>query len=90
LIAVACAFSIFYAIFFKQKVLERIDKEILMVWTTIGLYIAFQTAIITAHPPVLIVLSIFSVIPVADKFRLPSKSPVQTIADPDPSANTGE
>ena len=65
---VACVFSVIYACFFKRKVLEHINKEILMVWTMIGLYIALQTPLITGYPPVLIVLSVLSVIPVANAF----------------------
>jgi hypothetical protein len=74
LFAAAAAFSIIYAIFFKQKILERINKEILMVWTMVGLYIAFQTSLITAHPPVLIVLSALSAIPIVNAFAHFDKS----------------
>jgi hypothetical protein len=68
LFVVACAFSIIYAVFFKQKVLERINKEILMVWTMIGLYVALQTPIIMANPAVYILLSVLSLIPIANAF----------------------
>lgn len=68
LLIVPSVFCIGYALFFKEKVLERINKEILMVWTMVGLYIALQTPLITAHPPVLIVLSALCAVPIANAF----------------------
>lgn len=68
LFAVACAFSIGYALLFKEKVLERINKEILMVWTLVGFYIAMQTPLITTHSQALIALSVLSVIPIINAF----------------------
>lgn len=68
LFLVACVFTIGYAICFKKKILERINKEILMVWTLVGLYIALQTPLVTAYPPVMIVLLALSLIPVVNAF----------------------
>ncbi len=68
LFLIACFFSVFYALCFKKKVLERINKEILMVWTLVGLYIALQTPFITAWPPAMMVLLGLSLIPVVNAF----------------------
>jgi hypothetical protein len=68
LLAVAGIFAIIYVGFFKEKILERIDKEILMVWTLIGLYVALQTPLITDSPAAIIVILIFSAIPVINTF----------------------
>jgi hypothetical protein len=68
LFMVPCIFAIIYALCFKEKILERINKEILMVWSLIGLYIAFQTPFITAYPPVFMTLLILSLLPIANAF----------------------
>lgn len=68
LLAVAGIFTIIYVGFFKEKLLERINKEILMVWTLIGLYVALQTPLITESRAAIIVLVIFSAIPVINAF----------------------
>ena len=65
---VACAFSIGYALCFKKKILEHIDKEILLVWTLVGLYIALQTPFIVSHPQLLIVLLSLSLLAVINAF----------------------
>jgi hypothetical protein len=68
LFLIACVFAFGYAFCFKEKILERINKEILMVWTLVGLYIAMQTPLITAHPPVLVSLLVLSFIPIVNAF----------------------
>jgi hypothetical protein len=65
---IACLFVFGYAVCFKEKVLERIDKEILMVWTLVGLFIAAQTPLVTSHPPVLIFFVVLSLVPVVNAF----------------------
>lgn len=74
LLMTACIFSVAYAICFKQKILERINKEILMVWTLVGLYVALQTPLITTHPMAVILLSALCIIPVANAFASLDKS----------------
>jgi hypothetical protein len=68
LLMVACVFSVVYAVCFKKKILEHINKEILMVWTLVGLYIALRTPFVTAHPLVLILLLVLSVLPIVNAF----------------------
>lgn len=65
---VACIFAIAYAVFFKKKILEHIDKEILMVWTVVGLYTALQTPFIIEHPPLLILIAVLCLIAIANAF----------------------
>ena len=65
---IACAFAIGYALCFKKKILERINKEILMVWTLVGLYIALRTPLITAYPLVMMILLALSLIPIVNAF----------------------
>jgi hypothetical protein len=68
LFLIACAFAIGYALCFKKKILERINKEILMVWTLVGLYIALRTPLITAYPLVMMILLALSLIPIVNAF----------------------
>ena len=68
LFLVACAFAVAYALCFKKKILERINKEILMVWTLLGLYIAFRTPLLMSYPPVVIALLGLGLLPVVNAF----------------------
>jgi len=68
LFMVACFFAVFYALCFKKKILVHIDKEILLVWTLVGLYIALQAPLIVSHPPLLIPLLILSLIAIINAF----------------------
>jgi hypothetical protein len=68
LFMMACGFTFTYAFFFKQKILERINKEVLMIWSLVGIYIALQLEFITAHPTVLIFLLALGLLPVANAF----------------------
>jgi hypothetical protein len=68
LFLVACIFAIGYAFCFKQKILEHIDKEILLVWNLIGLYVALQSPFVVSHPELLILLLILSLIVVINAF----------------------
>jgi hypothetical protein len=56
LFIIACIFAIGYALCFKEKILERINKEILMVWTLVGLCIALRTPLVMSYPPVYLAL----------------------------------
>lgn len=68
LFIIACVFSVAYGLCFKEKILEHINKEILMVWTLIGLYIALRTPLVTAHLPVLLLLLALCLIPIINAF----------------------
>ena len=68
LFLVACAFAIGYAFCFKKKILQHIDKEILLVWTLVGLYVALQTPFIVSHPQLLILLLGLGLIAVINAF----------------------
>ena len=61
-------FAITYALCFKKKILERINKEILMVWTLVGLYIAVRSPLVMAYPPVLLLLLGLGLLPVLNAF----------------------
>lgn len=74
LFLVACAFAIGYALCFKKKILEHIDKEILLVWNLIGLYVALQSPFVVSHPELLILLLILSLIAVINAFTGLDKS----------------
>jgi len=65
---VACVFAVGYAFCFKKKILTHIDKEILMVWTLVGLYAALQTPFIVAHPQLPYPLLGLSLIAVVNAF----------------------
>ena len=65
---VACVFAIAYAFCFKKKILQHIDKEIVSVWTLVGLYIALRTPFIVSHPQLLILVLCLSLIAVANAF----------------------
>jgi hypothetical protein len=65
---IACVFSVVYALCFKKKILERINKEILIVWTLIGLYIAFRTPLVMSYPPVFLPLLVLGLLPVINAF----------------------
>lgn len=68
LLLVACIFPVIYVALFREKILQRLDREILMVWTLIGLYVALQTSFITDSPVVIAVLSVLSAIPIINAF----------------------
>lgn len=68
LFMVACIFAIAYACFFKKKVLERINQEILMVWTLVFLYIMAQTPFIADHAWLFIPLAAASLLAVINAF----------------------
>jgi|GEM_PF-2252078 hypothetical protein len=68
LLAIAGVFSVMYVALFKEKILQRINKELLMVWTLIGFYVALQTRLITDSPAAITVLAVLSVIPVINAF----------------------
>lgn len=68
LFAIACAFAIGYALCFKEKILERINKEILMVWTLVGLYIAVRTPLVMSHPQVFLTLLALGLLPIINAF----------------------
>jgi hypothetical protein len=65
---IACVFAIIYAFCFKEKILERINKEILMVWTLVGLYIALRTPLVMSYPPVFLALLGLGLLPVINAF----------------------
>lgn len=65
---IACAFAIAYAFCFKKKILERINKEILMVWTLVGLYLALRTPLVMSYPPLLLLLLGLGLLPVINAF----------------------
>ncbi len=64
----ACIFAAGYSGCFKKKILERINKEILMVWTLVGLYIALRTPLVASHPPVFLLLLMLGLLPVLNAF----------------------
>ena len=68
LFLIACAFAIAYAWCFKEKILERINKEILMVWTLAGLYVVFRSPLVISHPPVFIPLLVLGLLPIINAF----------------------
>jgi hypothetical protein len=68
LLILPCVFAVGYAVVFKEKVLQRINKEILMVWTLVGVYIALQTPLLTSYPPVMLSLLALSLVPVINAF----------------------
>jgi hypothetical protein len=68
LFLIACVFAVGYAWCFKKRILERINKEILMVWTLVGLYIALRTPLVASHPPVFLVLLMLGLLPVINAF----------------------
>jgi len=68
LFAVACVFAVAYAFCFKKKILQHIDKEILLVWTLVGLYLALQTPFIVSHSQLLVLVLCLSLIAVVNAF----------------------
>jgi hypothetical protein len=64
----ACLFAIIYAVCFKKKILERINREILMVWTLVGLYVVVETPFIVANPYLSFPLMVLSLIAVINAF----------------------
>ena len=68
LFLVACVFAVAYAWCFKKRILERINKEILMVWTLVGLYIALRTPLVASHPLVFLLLLMLGLLPVINAF----------------------
>ena len=68
LFLVACAFAIVYAFCFKKKILERINKEILMVWTLVGLYIVLRIPLVISYPPVFVPLLVLGLLPIMNAF----------------------
>jgi hypothetical protein len=68
LLGMAGLFAIAYAVCFKEKILERINREILMVWTLVGLYNALQIPYVIAHPPLLITLIGLSLVAAINAF----------------------
>jgi len=68
LFLIACVFAIGYALCFKEKILERINKEILMVWTLVGLYIALRTPLVMSYPPIFPALLVLGLLPVINAF----------------------
>ena len=68
LFLIACAFAIGYALCFKKKILERINKEILMVWTLVGLYLVFRSSLVIWYPPVFVPLLVLGLLPVINAF----------------------
>jgi hypothetical protein len=65
---VACVFAIAYAVCFKKKILEHLDKEILLVWTLVGLYVALQTPFIIEHRPLLLIVLALNIAAVFNAF----------------------
>ena len=65
---VAGIFAIGYALVFKEKVLQRINKEILLVWTLVGLYTALQIPFIVSHHQLLFLLLMLSLLAVVNAF----------------------
>ena len=68
LFMVACVFAVAYAFCFKKKILQHINKEILLVWTLVGLYLALQTPFIVAHSQLLMLVLALSLIAVVNAF----------------------
>src|SRR5690349_8060817 len=50
LFIVAVIFCVIYAVFFRKKLLLKINKEILAIWNVIFLYIIFQHVSIIQNP----------------------------------------
>jgi len=68
LFLIACVFAVGYAFCFKKRILERINKEILMVWTLIGIYIALRTPLVMLYPPVFLALLGLGLLPIINAF----------------------
>jgi len=68
LLIVAGVFALAYAAFFKEKILERINREILMVWTLAGLYIAFETPAIASNPHLWLPTVVLSLVAIVNAF----------------------
>lgn len=64
----ACVFAVAYAYIFKEKILERINKEIVMVWTLVGLYIALGFPFIVSHQQLTFLLLALSLLPIVNAF----------------------
>jgi hypothetical protein len=68
LFLIACVFAVSYAFCFKKKILERINKEILMVWTLVGLYVVFRSPLAISYPPVFVPLLVLGLLPIMNAF----------------------
>ena len=67
LFAVACVFSAFYALVFKDRILTHINKEVLMLWNFVFLYIYVQSGLFSI--PILTALVMLgSVIAIVNAF----------------------
>jgi len=67
-LVVVVIFTLGYTIFLKKKVLQHINKEILLVWTLVAVYTALKIPYIVSHPQLLILLLMLSLLAVVNAF----------------------
>ncbi len=65
---VSVVFCITYAVWFKKRILERINKEILMIWTLIFLYVMFQTLNTPSTRFLLVPITLASLVAIVNAF----------------------